>query len=319
MAKNLKPVIVLFGGLGNQLFQYVFALSKFGPNGFVIEGQLGDPRKSDGKPDLFQFNIESELILSKNNVYTNFLKRFFLFLLRLSSVNSLRRIYISFFLTVIEKMFFYYDTNDRIFRRVYIARGTGYFAKTRENLSYRSTIIGNFHTYVWASEPYIEKILKQMELLVVPYWLQRLQILAAINQPCAVQIRQGDYLKNNELGFLNLDYFYGLMSKVLIEEKILFFWIFSDDYKSISNSLPIQISKQSSLIDFEVTNSAANLVALSCASKFIISNSTFGWWGAYLANIKHQSKVFAPSQFYKHAINPSYLYPPEWELVSLVK
>jgi hypothetical protein len=318
MAKNLKPVIVLFGGLGNQLFQYAFALSKFGPNGFMLEGNLGKPRKSDGKPDLFQFNIKSELILSKNSVYTKLMSNIFLFILKLSSVYSIREKYINFFLAVIEKIFFYYDTNDRIFRRLYIARGTGYFTKNNESLSYRSTVIGNFHTYVWASEPRIEKILKQIELLVVPHWLQQLQLLSKIDQPCAVQIRQGDYLNNKELGFLNLNYFYDLVNKIQAEDRAAKFWIFSDSYGFISKSLPIPISKQSLLIDFEVKNSAANLIALTYASKFIISNSTFGWWGAYLANLKHESKVFTPSQFYKHAINPHYLYPPEWQLVSII-
>ena len=39
------------------------------------------------------------------------------------------------------------------------------------------------------------------------------------------------------------------------------------------------------------------LLLMSCFSNFIISNSSFYWWGAYLANFNKDIKIVASKKF----------------------
>jgi hypothetical protein len=64
----------------------------------------------------------------------------------------------------------------------------------------------------------------------------------------------------------------------------------------------------------EGEDEVTTLALLSQFSYFILANSTFSWWGAWLADTKH---VIAPMKWFGPTGPPSYqdIYMPEWEKV----
>jgi hypothetical protein len=112
----------------------------------------------------------------------------------------------------------------------------------------------------------------------------------------ALHIRGGDKLKNNH-------FWWNITEEYLIESLKYFninnvvFLIFntnvSDDinniiYKHIPYDKRIIITN-STLVDFNI---------LKSCDHYILTNSSFGWWGAYLSNINDNKKVIHPNSIF---------------------
>jgi len=58
----------------------------------------------------------------------------------------------------------------------------------------------------------------------------------------------------------------------------------------------------------------ATLQAMRFGRGYIIANSTFSWWGAYLS-MTENAPVYAPSPWFKGMRSPEDLLPPHWKIV----
>ena len=91
--------------------------------------------------------------------------------------------------------------------------------------------------------------------------------------------------------------------------------IFTDDgHKWINKNLIPVIVKHK--LDYEIVKNNSHIMDLYLMSKcknFILSNSTYSWWGAYLSH--YINKVYCPKYF----LNPEHEQPdiflPEWKIV----
>ncbi len=92
------------------------------------------------------------------------------------------------------------------------------------------------------------------------------------------------------LGFITKDFYYKGMEIMAKEIKDPRFFVFADDIQEVENNYkfpyPVTIVKPSS--------SASGVILLSSCKNFIITNSTFSWWGAYLSN-NVDKKVVMPT------------------------
>ena len=130
-----------------------------------------------------------------------------------------------------------------------------------------------------------------------------------------IQIRMGDMARNPKIrnvhGIISDNYLIKALSIFSIESKE---WVqISDDHERISVELPIyntlkihQHKSESDLRDLQLLSRARNL---------IISNSTFGWWGAWLS----KGEVVAPANWFSAeglGMRPiTDLFPKNWNLV----
>ena len=110
------------------------------------------------------------------------------------------------------------------------------------------------------------------------------------NDYCALHVRRTDYV-GNSLYHTNLDKFYYEKALEILEPKNVI--VFSDDpawcrsHKLYSQFL---VSDRDQYVD---------LFLMKLAKQHIIANSSFSWWGAWLANSKN---VVAPSQWFGPAL-----------------
>lgn len=131
-----------------------------------------------------------------------------------------------------------------------------------------------------------------------------------------VHVRRGDYIKrfNKELlEPLPISYYASAARRM---PKPAVFAIFSDDPKWCKTRMTRWLSRgedRDRLVFVEEKDNVKALIMMMQAKYFIIANSTFSWWGAFLANAR---VVAAPHRWFgKRVIRPERIQPPDWILV----
>lgn len=109
----------------------------------------------------------------------------------------------------------------------------------------------------------------------------------------AIQVRRGDYYKfPDHHPLLTTDY-YAKAVKMAAPKKV---WIFSDDINWCKENLhfdcPVHYVKDDDYMEMYIMSFCKNV---------IISNSSFGWWSAYL-NRRSDAQIFVPSTWFGRAL-----------------
>ena len=305
--------LVVSGGLGNQLFQYVYALHRFGLNQFEICAKSGRPRTNRvGLPELFSFNI-SEKMIQENAKYPRIRELVFDFLLKLSSHGKSDALGKFSFLLV--------DLIQKIVNglgskyRIHLGDGIGFF-QNQPRTTKSEIVVGCFHSYVWAINRDIREHLQQLDLVVKPSWLIDLEKQAVLEAPVVVHIRRTDYLGITELGFLDFEYYWTQMREMASKNHETFFWLFTDNFSEVLDHIPQDLLQISKLIDYDQADAAANLMAMRLGGAYILSNSTFSWWGAFLSHSENPL-IRCPDRWYRTGTSPYLIFPSNWEMVTI--
>jgi hypothetical protein len=129
------------------------------------------------------------------------------------------------------------------------------------------------------------------------------------NQIVSVHVRRGDYVaQQNHHPLCSLEYYSAALDKMPSIPGI----VFSDDIDWAMEQ-PLFDKNRFAFASKENSN-LDDLCLMSRCTHHIIANSSFSWWGAWLAN---SEKVIAPSNWFGPAIkhNTNDLIPSRWELV----
>lgn len=305
--------LVVSGGLGNQLFQYVYALDRFGLNQFEICAKSGCPRTNKvGLPELFSFNI-SEKMIQENAKYPRIRELVFDFLLKLSSHGKSDALGKFSFLLV--------DLIQKIVNglgskyRIHLGDGVGFF-HNQSRTPQSEIVVGCFHSYVWATNRDIRTHLQQLDLVVKPSWLIDLEKQAKLEAPVIVHIRRADYLGIAELGFLNFEFYWTQMRELAFLNHGTIFWLFTDNFNEVLDHIPKDLLQLCKLIDYDQADAASNLMAMRLGRAYILSNSTFSWWGAFLS-YSDNPLIRCPNRWYRTGKSPYLIFPSNWDLVTI--
>lgn len=308
----MKPTrYVLTGGLGNQLFQYAAALFFAEATGKKIELEilLGKPRGTDKVPDLLRFEMPN----SKNyQTWSSLVNRALGYSLRISlqkekqylrqALSSLKKRSLSFLVSVILKRYVEVKSpSDLGFDESFNVDPNG------------DLVIGYFQSYRFASgHKNSRRALQELTLCGdVPAELENLRILALTEQPLIVHIRRGDYRQEDSFGLLSAGYYNSLIPSIYSKGDYNKIWLFSDDLPAALECIPSDLRSEVRPIS-EIDNSpAATLQAMRLGHGYIIANSSFSWWGAYLSN-QPSAPVYAPIPWFKGMNSPKEILPPQW-------
>lgn len=173
----------------------------------------------------------------------------------------------------------------------------------------RSILISARRTYLsgfWQSEEYFRDIaeiirgdftLKEPPDPLNAGMLKKIQDCNAV----AVHIRRGDYVADSHartiLGTMPTEYYRQAMERMAKQVQDPHFFVFSDDspWVKCNFDLPFPMT----IVDHNPTERAhLDLFLMSQCRHQIISNSTFGWWGAWL-NISSDKIVLAPKVWFR--------------------
>ena len=281
--------MLIYGGLGNQLFQLAYGESlKIAHNNVNIKYiDLTKYAKTKRKWELGFLNIKP-FNISKREIYSIFFKRFIN-----SKVNKFNSNFLYF--GIINEKQNKYIQNYLEKNRNFILDGYWQSEKYfNDNKFYIKTFLNsknkNFSTKNRDSK----------------------------NQKVAVHIRLGDYNntfegKKNHL-VCNFEWYKNAIIYLKGLNKDLKFTVFSDDKELVKNEF--RNFKNLEIKNSDYSNSAyKDLFEMTKYDHFIISNSSYSWWASYLGE-KENSKIIAPKYWLKNFKTKEFpLYRENWILL----
>lgn len=294
-----KIIVSLYGGLGNQLFQYAtgYALSKqlncelvLDLAWFDIVRNIRDttPRKFSLSPfglEVKQQKLGLDLKKKHQRIIDNILS-----LLRLRTPDEDEKIHI--FRETTTK----YDPT--LFKNKAPLWLAGYWQSPRYFETWSSELRNKIGIPRDLNKEN-QKMLKQIEN----------------SESVCIHIRRGDYVSNKQAnefhGLCSMEYYRKGLQSVKSNFKNPHCFVFTDDPAWAKDHF--DLGTDFTVVDTNGPDEAhCDLWLMAACKKFVIANSSLSWWGAWLGQFK-EKKVVAPFEWFKN--NPdlaSDLIPQDW-------
>lgn len=292
-------VVRLMGGLGNQMFQYAM--------GRRVAEESGTPLKLDLSWFLEQAQRNSDTTRSYELGVFNISAT-------IASKEELAR----------------FKVSRGRFARVFERLTRLFLPSTRPNIlrerqfAFDASILGNYpDAYLdgyWQSEKYfkaVEPVIRAEFAFTKHPDSKNRELAEKIVGVDAVSlhVRRGDYVLNpathNFHGTCSLDYYREAISLISQTVSNPHFFIFSDDLAWVKQNLVLEFPA-TYVTHNQGDKSYEDLRLMSLCKHHIIANSSFSWWGAWLASNKRQT-VIAPAKWFNRAdIDTSDLIPENW-------
>tara|TARA_B110000879_G_scaffold199548_1_gene272585 strand:+ start:3143 stop:4039 length:897 start_codon:yes stop_codon:yes gene_type:complete len=274
MYKKNKVIPIIFGGLGNQLFIYAAAkrLSILNNADLILDDKSGFVRDFQYKRSfqLDNFNINEKKLKIRKGF--QFFSRVYRFLIRL--INSKKSFNNSKYITQNGM-----DFEPRL------------MSKKIKNYLY---LIG-----YWQSEDYfkdIEEIIRKDLVITPPFDRKNLETFKCIENLNSVAIHYR-FFDNPDISSPNNATKSYYLSALKYMERVhpdAHYYVFSDKTDLIKDIIELPSSKYT-VINHNNSDELAiyDLWLMQSCKHFIIANSTFSWWGAWLSSNKEKI-VIAP-------------------------
>jgi len=297
MNRHQKRVtVLLFGGLGNQLFQYFAGLATASAmNASLCLRPVKQSVVRAVDQGMRIGTIEVEGTIKNSMLPTKIQERILQILLDSNEHTNKREKFI------VKRNWI---TNDVNLDQILIEEPRSL------------TLVGYFQDLKYIN--FLENRGKKIDLFLKNYspWFLTLANEAKRSRPIIVHIRRGDYVKfQDTIGMLDFNYYLGALSKIpnFVKNKQEV-WIFSDSISEAKQFLSLSgiSAKMARIIEPPVGSSEAeSLILMSYGSALITSNSTFSWWSAYLS--REANPVIVPKKWFKGLVDPINLKQLEWE------
>lgn len=141
------------------------------------------------------------------------------------------------------------------------------------------------------------------------------ELIFTVENPLALHVRRTDYLTNSENHFnLPIKYYESALELFESDRNVI---VFSDDPSWCNEQ---KLFSDDRFLISENTDNRVDLCLMTLCNDFIIANSSFSWWGAWLSSNKNK-KVIAPTQWfgktgYTKNHDTKDLIPNEWVRIS---
>ncbi len=264
-------------GLGNQMFQYATAYALAKKNNTKI---ICDTRSLEEKI----INPPSDYVVREYSLD--------IFNIHPSKLNNFDNIVTFQFNKRYVTRFFLSNILDRISPFNFLERSR----KTNKKLIQTKSKILYLDGY-WQSEAYFKNFRKDLikifnfdDLINDQKNKDMLKKIDFSNDVC-LNIRRTDHLNSKELNVISLDYYNNSINYFLKKNSDRKFYIFSDDIKWCKEKYTDQ--EKFKIIEHNYAGKRFKnyLYLMTQFKNFIIPNSTFAWWGAWLSNQKNKIVV----------------------------
>jgi len=276
-------IVKLRGGLGNQMFQYAIGRNLALKNNTMLKFDVSELERDKLRHyELEIFNISGSIA-----------SKFMMMFIRIFNNRILSKI--------LDQYYFYIKQQDRYFNEKILAEE------------------GNIYLDgYWQSENYFKEIrniiIRDFTIKFTPDKKNKsmLEKIKYSNSVC-IHIRRGDYISNKKTsevhGDCSLKYYHNAVKIISKKVKNPIFFIFSDDSQWVKDNLKfeyptIYVNINSPKKGYE------DLRLMSNCKHFIIANSSFSWWGAWLSNNSNKI-VCAPKRWFRSA-DEGDIVPKSW-------
>jgi len=133
-----------------------------------------------------------------------------------------------------------------------------------------------------------------------------------VTNPIALHVRRTDYAQYSHHPICDINYYKEALARFDSDREVI---IFSDDPEWC---LQEDLFDNDRFLVSENRDQYLDLCLMSLCSDFIIANSSFSWWGAWLSTNENK-RVVAPSKWFGPPLNQTNntkdLYCEGWEVV----
>jgi hypothetical protein len=292
-------IVKIYGGLGNQMFQYAFAMSL----------------AAKGLDDVF---IDSSALVGDRVHHGYELDR--VFGVALSEARPLD----------VDRLSSRPSGIAGRIRRKYFTKPSHFIDR---EFRYQGELLSRtgdtYYEGYWQSEKYFKDIEKEIRAgfaFKAPLAEKNLSLLADIPRPAvSVHVRRGDYLKYDNLNICSPAYYEKALAALTASSGIASLLVFSEDVEYCKASLRLG-ALSAVFVDWNKgSDSWQDMAMMSLCDHHIIANSSFSWWGAWL-DPKPTKRVVAPSvwnrqtaaggdRYYRFSFGD--VLPEAWETVDL--
>lgn len=280
-------IVKIWGGLGNQLFQYSFGYN------------LSKQRNEKLILDTSYYENQTKHVGNRN---------FRLELLNLPRVDEIKYKRTPT-INLLESK--YINKGIRVFPKFYISVGndTSFLKETRkkyisdiENYKFKNLYVDGY----WQSSKYFSECKSELINMYEPNYKLSKEVIKTMNiinesDSVSVHIRRGDFTNKSykRIGhYIEPSYYHKSISYIKNKLKNPTFFFFSDDIEWVKR----EFGESDDYLYINFTDSThADIDDLMCMSKCkhsIISASTFSWWGAWLKESNDNNIIIAPNGNY---------------------
>lgn len=297
-------IVNISGGLGNQMFQYAFALS------------------------LKYKNPQDKVLIDIQHYKSIFFKHYKG--INLHNGYEINKIFHEANLPVAGPLDLllvsWWIPNyvlSRIVRKYFPQRRTEYIEPFDNIFSYDHAVDdrdrSTYYEGYWQCPKYFESIREEIKKKFTPQkpneYNSSLMRTIINSNSIGIHVRRGDYLKEPEYaGICDFDY-YQKAIKAIVKTGINYhFYFFSNDIEWCKDNLFPLIGDNHATFVTENTgrNSYWDMFLMSKCKNLIIANSTFSWWGAYLGD--EDRIIVAPRPWSRRSCKMD-LYDKNWVLI----
>lgn len=299
--KRRSIITQLLGGLGNQMFQYAAARRIAHDHG--LELLVDDSILIDHRPGRHAINRSYDLDVFNIDV---------------ARATRIQRLWFNpHGLSIPEKL------AHRALRG--LMRGRGYREKSFrfDEALIRLPVPPAYLSGLWQSYKYFEPIndlIRTDFSFKEPIQASSLALMESLKRPTSVclNVRRGDYVSvsdtANSLGFVGLEYYHA--AAAMVRDRLgsdVRYFVFSDDVEWCRRELGWLDNGPEFVEHSHAGPKFSNYLQLmSLGSHFVIPNSTFAWWAAWLSR-SATKLVVAPKQWFRDTkLDSSDLCPPDW-------
>lgn len=175
---------------------------------------------------------------------------------------------------------------------------------------FNNYIVGYFQSYKWFDEAKIE-LKSYLELVESKPSIKTLHELSTSENPVIVHVRLGDYRLENKLGIVNRSYYEEALNLVLRSGNFSSIWLFSDEPDVAINAVPHYLRSNLRVFNSNDYSPAETLEIMRFGYAYIIANSSFSWWGAFLSYTSNPP-VYYPIPWFQKIRDPEDLIPDSW-------
>ncbi len=295
----MKTVVVsLYGGLGNQLFQYAagLAIAQRQQAALMFDLNWFETVKTNQKLTsrcyaLSPFGVKHKSLPLKNK------RSFYFKLARHFSLPVKDSLGIPIYF---EKHYHFDDQLEQMSLPIHL---DGYWQSYRYFESVKPLL-----TKQIAQPGQMDKVNQAM-----------LKDIQSSHSVC-LHVRRGDYVSNpsaaKQHGTCSIAYYHAAIKEMVARQPSVKFFIFSDDIAWAKSSL--KFTGEHAFVDINGDQDVHLDLWLMCACRdFIIANSSLSWWAAWLS--QHQEKyVIAPALWFASGKqNTNDLVPKSWKRLSI--